>query len=79
MISPPLCRAARGWLGWSQQRLADESGVGLSTIRGFEAGRHKPIGSNMRSLEHALEDAEIVFVVDEEGRAIGLSGPLAAE
>ncbi|MBB4660261.1 hypothetical protein GGQ59_002811 [Parvularcula dongshanensis] len=47
-----------------------------STVRDFEAGRRVPIGNNMKSLQHAFEDAEIVFMVDEEGRAVGLNGPL---
>lgn len=76
MIEPPLCRAARGWLGWSQQQLADESGVGLTTVRSFEKGRHGMIRATMTALERAFEDAGISFIVDEDGRAIGLNGPL---
>ena len=31
-------RAARGWLGWSQQEAAKRSRVGLSTLRALEQG-----------------------------------------
>jgi len=30
------CRAARGWLGWTQAELSRRSGVGLSAIKDFE-------------------------------------------
>lgn len=33
------CRAARGLLGWSQQKLAAASGVAVNTIINFESGR----------------------------------------
>jgi transcriptional regulator with XRE-family HTH domain len=39
MLSVELCRAARGLLGWSAQELADHGGVGVATIRRFEAGQ----------------------------------------
>lgn len=35
------CRAARGWLGWTQAQLSKESGVGLSTIKDYERGRRE--------------------------------------
>lgn len=76
MLTSPLCRAARGWLGWTQQQLADASGVSLSAIKDFEKGKRVPIQANLKALTHALEDAEIVFGVDNEGRFVGLSGPM---
>lgn len=35
------CRAARGWLGWTQAELSKRSGVGLSTIKDYENGRRQ--------------------------------------
>jgi hypothetical protein len=35
------CRAARGWLGWTQAQLSKESSVGLSTIKDYEAGKRQ--------------------------------------
>jgi transcriptional regulator with XRE-family HTH domain len=40
--------------GWSQQNLADESGVGQDTISGIESGRHEPRPSTLRKLAAAL-------------------------
>ena len=75
MIAPQHCRAARGWLGWSQAQLAEKAGVGQSTVKDFEAGRRTPIGNNMRSIEAALEEAGIVFMLGEDHEVIGLNGP----
>jgi transcriptional regulator with XRE-family HTH domain len=41
--------------GWSQQDLADKSGVGQDTISGIESGRHEPRPSTLRKLAAALE------------------------
>ena len=60
-MSPEQCRAARGWLGWTQQELADRAKVGLSTLRDFEARRRKPIPNNLAAIRSALETAGIEF------------------
>lgn len=60
-MSPEQCRAARGWLGWSQQELADRAKVGLSTLRDFEGRRRKPIANNLEAIRRALEVAGIEF------------------
>jgi DNA-binding transcriptional regulator YiaG len=60
-MSPEQCRAARGWLGWTQQQLADQAKIGLSTLRDFEARRRKPIPNNLAAIKGALEAAGIEF------------------
>jgi DNA-binding transcriptional regulator YiaG len=60
-MSPDQCRAARGWLSWTQQELADRAKVGLSTLRDFEARRRKPIPNNLAAIRSALEAAGIEF------------------
>lgn len=70
-MSPEQCRASRGWLGWSQQELADRAHVGISTIRDFEARRRQPIENNLAAMLRALEEAGIKLL-DENGRAIGI-------
>jgi DNA-binding transcriptional regulator YiaG len=71
LMTPEQCRAARGWLGWTQQELAGRAHVGLSTVRDFEAGRRQPIGNNLAAMEKALVDAGISLLY-ESGRAVGI-------
>jgi ribosome-binding protein aMBF1 (putative translation factor) len=58
---PEQCRAARGWLGWSQQTLADRAKVGVSTLKDFENRHRKPIPNNLEAIKRALEGAGIEF------------------
>lgn len=72
-MSPEQCRAARGWLGWSQQDLADRAKVGLSTVRDFEAGRRQPIPNNLDAMRRSLAEAGVRLLFDREGKATGIS------
>lgn len=70
MISPEQCRAARAWLNWSQEDLAQKAKVSLSTVRDFESEKREPIGNNLDALRLALEEAGITF----ESEPLGPSG-----
>lgn len=72
IITPEQCRGARGMLDWSQAKLADEAGLGLSTIRDFEKGRRMPLIPSMLALVAALEGAGIAFTAGDEGIGIVL-------
>jgi DNA-binding transcriptional regulator YiaG len=61
-MTPEQCRAARGWLDWSQDDLANAAHVSLSTVRDFEKARHVPIANNLTAIRAALEAQGIVFV-----------------
>src|ERR1044072_1645619 len=50
ILTPALCRAARGLLDWTQTDLAERAAVSRSTIRDYE-GRHHDI--------HRATDAEL--------------------
>lgn len=76
-MSPEQCRAARAWLGWSQQQLANKSGVSASTVRDFETGRRIPIANNLRAIRRALEDAGIQFLFADHV-PLGVAFPKAA-
>ena len=60
-MSPEQCRAARGWLRWSQQKLADQAKVAVSTLKDFETVYRKPIPNNLEAIRSALEAAGIEF------------------
>jgi len=71
--SPEQVRAARGWLGWSQQELARRAIVGLSTIKDFENGSRTPIANNLGAIQRALEDAGVELVFDPKGKPKGVN------
>jgi len=70
-VSPAQCRAARGLLDWSQQKLAAAAHVGISTVRDFENGRRAPTYNNIRAIERALE-AQGVELIPENGGGPGV-------
>ena len=72
-MTPEQCRAARGWLDWSQSDLATASNVGLSTVRDYEKGRRVPIANNLSAIRIALESQGIVFLDQDKDGAWGLT------
>jgi len=61
MLTSAQCRAARGLLGWSQQHLADAAGVGVATVRLFEAGKGEQRRSTLTVIRQAFEAAGVDF------------------
>lgn len=78
-MSPEQCRAARAWLGWSQQELSKTAKVGLSTVKDFENGKRAPIANNLGAIQRALEGAGVEFVSDGAGKPKGVYGPESAK
>ncbi len=72
MLTPEQSRAARGWLDWSQQDLAERAHVSLSTVRDFEKGRRSPIQNNLDALQRAI-NAGGVQMVYKRGKPIGIA------
>jgi ribosome-binding protein aMBF1 (putative translation factor) len=72
MLTPEQSRAARGWLDWSQQDLAEKAHVSLSTVRDFEKGRRVPIANNLTALETALFEVGI-RPIETKGKATGIA------
>jgi len=70
-MSPEQCRAARGWLGLSQDDLAKRANVSLSTVRDFEKGRHVPIAATLAAMRRAIEAAGVELIHEEE-KAVGI-------
>ncbi|SCB19877.1 Helix-turn-helix domain-containing protein [Rhizobium hainanense] len=71
ILTPALCRAARGFLDWTQMDLADRSGVSRSTIRDYEGNRHSLHRATEAQLRLALEAGGIAFF-RIEGHEIGI-------
>jgi ribosome-binding protein aMBF1 (putative translation factor) len=67
-----LDNAARGWLGWTQAKLAEEARVGLSTVKDFEAGKRAPIANNLHAMKRALEAWGMKLTMD------GVAKPMEA-
>jgi transcriptional regulator with XRE-family HTH domain len=78
-FSPRQSRAARALLGWSQQDLAKNAGVGVSTVADFERGQRTPTKENAEAMRTALEKAGITFRRDSVkiGAFPGLRGHTA--
>ncbi|MDR3475886.1 MAG: helix-turn-helix domain-containing protein [Devosia sp.] len=64
---PAQCRAARAFLDWSQQHLATAAGVGVVTVRQFEAGAGAPRNATLEALMNTLEAAGIEFLAGHGG------------
>ncbi|WP_137133238.1 helix-turn-helix transcriptional regulator [Rhizobium sp. FKY42] len=62
ILTPALCRAARGFLDWTQTDLADRSGVSRSTIRDYEGSRHDVHRATEAQLRQAFEAGGVRFV-----------------
>ncbi len=73
MLSPEQSRAARAWLDWSQEDLAQRARVALSTVRDFEKGRRVPIKNNLEAIEAVFLNEGIRFLGSSGGKhALGL-------
>jgi transcriptional regulator with XRE-family HTH domain len=70
-ISPELCRAARGLLGWSQQELASRAQVARKTIADFELSQVRPHPRTLRDVIAALESAGVEFLPAEDNVSRG--------
>ena len=66
MISSRQIKAARALLGWKGQDLADKSGVGVATLRRYEAQNGIPNANTfvLKAIKDCLEGAGIVFSGD---------------
>lgn len=60
-LSPALCRAARGGLGWSQIELALRADVAKSTLADFERGARDTSVEIREGLLTALREGGIKF------------------
>jgi transcriptional regulator with XRE-family HTH domain len=64
-ITGAQVKAARLLLGWSQPKLAAETGVTAATIAKFEEGKQRPAMLDVSVVRRMLCDAGIEFVDGE--------------
>jgi transcriptional regulator with XRE-family HTH domain len=69
-IVPSQLRAARAWLGWSQDELALKSGVSKHSIARYEQGRSIAYDNTLAKLKSTLEAAGINFHFDGATKGI---------
>jgi predicted transcriptional regulator len=67
MITAAQCRAARGLLGWSQQELARQAGVGIVTVHQLEVERSQPRRATVDVIRRAFEAAGVIFIEENGG------------
>ena len=74
MVEAAQVRAARALIGWSQAKLAETTGVPVSTINEFETGAPDRIANEAAAdkIRAALEAAGAVFLPKDEGGGIGV-------
>ena len=73
ILTPALCRAARGLLDWTQVDLADQAAVSRSTIRDYEGKHHELHRATEAQLRLAFENGGVAFIeVEGKGTCICL-------
>jgi transcriptional regulator with XRE-family HTH domain len=71
MLNAKQMRAARGWLGITQDELASLSGVAKRTIARFEKDLSVPYERTLRDLQSCLEEKGIEFLF-EGSKGVGV-------
>jgi transcriptional regulator with XRE-family HTH domain len=71
IITGAQVKAARLLLGWSQKKLAAETGVTTATIAKFEGGTQPPPMLDVSVVRRMLNDAGVIFV-EENGDGPGV-------
>jgi transcriptional regulator with XRE-family HTH domain len=67
-ITGQQVKAARALLGWTQDRLAGETGVSASTVGTFESGKRRLAAPSIAMIQRALEVEGVEFVEGELAR-----------
>jgi transcriptional regulator with XRE-family HTH domain len=71
MLNKEQLRAARAWLGLSQDKVAKMSRVASKTIKNFERGASEPYERTLRDIQKVIEKLGIEFVFDG-GEGVGI-------
>ena len=80
MINKEQLRAARAWLGLSQQEMAVAAKVGKRTVADFERGATVPHERTLRDIEQALVGLGIEFQFEGQvGVGLRIKSPKRGE
>jgi transcriptional regulator with XRE-family HTH domain len=60
-MTPSQCRAARGLLNWTQDKIASAARVSVVTVRNFENEKSTPQRATLDVIQRALEAAGVEF------------------
>lgn len=73
MITAEQIRAGRALLRWTQDQLAEASGVSVPTLKRWEAGTGIPGGGakKLTEVRRVMETAGVIFI-DENGEGPGV-------
>ena len=73
-LTAKQCKAARGLLGWSQTKLANEVGVTRKTIYNFEHGETRTEPDTLKKMRRAFEKAGLEVLEPGQNPGPGGSG-----
>lgn len=79
LLTPATCRAGRALVDLTQEGLAERAGVGRSTIRDFEKGRHALHRSTEQSILRSLREAGVLVLPAGVMLMAGVGGPEGAD
>jgi transcriptional regulator with XRE-family HTH domain len=68
-MKPSQSRAARALIDWSQPKLAQAAGLGVSTVVDFERERRQVAEGSVAAMRTALETAGVEFIPENGGGA----------
>jgi len=68
LVNGKQIRSARGLLGWSQSKLAQESGLSINSVAKFEREEVNTTTGTLITLTTTLENAGIEFWNYKDGR-----------
>jgi ribosome-binding protein aMBF1 (putative translation factor) len=61
IVTPAQIRAARAWLGWSQDDLSARARISKRSIARYELGKSVPYPETLATLQRTFESAGIHF------------------
>lgn len=73
VAQPAQCRAARAWIGWTQDELARQAGLARKTIADFERGRRTLLYRSQETITAALERAGVEFLWGDDVAGEGVT------